>query len=333
LSFTLPAAGCRPQAQPVSQEGQALSVVSVAEAKERTISRAITAVGTLAADEEVTISAEVEGPLSKVLVEEGQAANRGDTLAIIDETDYRLRLQEAEATYAQTKADLGRKEALFQDGIISPQQYDEAKARFALAEAQAQLARERLKKARITAPLAGRVKAKKVSAGEYVRAGAPLFILIRTHPLKLIATVPEKQAAQIRVGQKVRVEVDAHPGRSFEGQVSLLAPHIEEATRSMKLEARIPNPKGELKPGLFSRAAVLLKEADRALLVPAQAVQSYNDTLRAFVVVQGAAREVRVKTGDRFGPDVEVLQGLKPGDRVVVSGHQNLSEGVQVQVK
>ena len=306
--------------------------VRVAEAKTRSVFRGVETVGTLMPDTEVVVSAEVSGPLARVLAEEGDRVKRGDVLAVVEETEYRLRLREAEAAYAQSQAELARKETLFREAIISQQQYDDVKARFALAKARRDLARERLRKTQILAPIAGRVKARKVSAGEYVRPGTPLFVLIRTHPLKLVATVPEKEAARIRKGQRVRLQVDIHPGRVFKGHVSLVAPHVDETTRTLRIEARVPNPRGELKAGLFARAMILFEAQDPALLVPAVAVRQEDGTQRVFVVDGDTVRKVRVRVGKRFGADLEILQGLRPGDRVVVAGHQELADGTHVRI-
>ncbi len=302
--------------------------------------------GTLKADEEVLVSSEVDGLIKNIFVEEGTLVVRGTLLAQINETDYHLdakradaMLRQAEATLTNARAEFKRKEALYREELITRQQFDDISTRVALAEAELEraratqaIARERLVRVKIYSPLVGAVKEKRVSAGDYVRNGTPLFQLIKVNPLKLAFTISEKDVASVREGQEVAFTVDAFPGKTFKGKVSLLYPHIEERTRTMQAEALVPNAGFALKPGSFARIKISTEAPRDAVVAPLTSLMYDGPAIRIYVVDGGEARERIIKTGNAFGEHVEVTEGLKAGEQVVVVGQNNLSEGVKVNV-
>ncbi|MFA6413576.1 MAG: efflux RND transporter periplasmic adaptor subunit, partial [Syntrophales bacterium] len=191
----------------------------------------VEAVGSLKANEEVIVSSEIDGILKRITVTEGSKVSRGALIAEVNETDYRLEVKRAEASLRQTEASLAnakveyeRKDALYKEQLVTRQQFDDITARLALADGDVDrarsalaLAREKLSKTRIYAPIAGSVKEKRTTAGDYVRNGTPLVYLIQTDPIKLSFSVIERDVGKIKVGQDVQFRVDSFPDQEFRG--------------------------------------------------------------------------------------------------------------------
>ncbi len=339
--FSLAACSKDKQAEP-----ERLVNVRVWTAETRTVQPYLETTGTLKADEDVLVSSEVDGLIRDIYVEEGTSVVRGTLLARINETDYHLdakradaMLRQAEATLANARAEFKRKEALYREELITRQQFDDISTRVALAEAELEraratqaISRERLVRAKIYSPLVGAVKEKRVSVGDYVRNGTPLFQLIKVNPLKLAFTVSEKDVGAVKEGREVVFSVDAFPDRTFKGKISLLYPHIEERTRTLQAEALVPNADRTLKPGYFARIKIYTERPREAVLAPLTSLMYDGPTIRLFVVNGGKAKERVIKRGNPFGEYVEVTEGLKAGEQVVVVGQNNLSEGVKVNV-
>ncbi len=336
-------AGCTKKEQ--AQEERLVNV-HVWEAKIREVKPHLETTGTLRPDQEVLVSAEVDGIIKSILVDEGSVVREGQLLARINDTDYNLDLVRTEAALRQAQASLdnaraeyGRKEALFRDELITRQMFDDVSTRASLAEAELErvkatlaIVQERLARTKIYSPLNGAIKEKKLSAGDFVRNGMPVFQVIKTNPLKLSFTVAEKDVSRLKKGQEISFTVDSFPDRSFTGQVSLLFPNVEERTRTLQAEALVPNADRMLKPGYFARVCIFTDAPRDAVVVPVNALIYDNATIRVFVVKQGKAEARVVKIGNKYGDVVEITEGVAINEQVVVAGQNNLSEGVKVNV-
>lgn len=341
LSF----AGCKKKETKVTAEK--VINVQVQPAEKRSLKPFVEAIGTLNPYEEVIISAEVEGILKDVKVDEGSVVSKGQVLALIDDIDYNLEvkradaaLRQAEATLSNTKIEYQRKEALFKEQLVTQQQFDDVSTRLSLAEAEVErakaslsLAREKLKKTKIHSPLAAIVKEKKVSAGDYVKNGTNLFVIIQTNPIKLNFTVTEKDVGKLKRGQDVLFKVDAFPDREFRGKLNIIYPSLEEKTRTLQVESLVPNPNGILKPGLFAHVILYTGAEKDAILVPITSLLYEGEKIKVFVIEGDRAKEIPVKTGQKYGEMMEIVQGVKEGEQVVVTGQQNLFEKAKVQIQ
>ena len=327
-------------------EKEKLVNVIVQPAVKKQIRPYIETTGTLMADEEVMVSSEVDGIVKSIRVEEGTAVEKGTLLAEINQVDYLLderradaALKQAQANLANVKAEYLRKEALFKEELVTRQQFDDISTRVALAEADVSRAKafldtskERLSRTKIYSPLRGMIKEKRISAGDYVRTSSPLFQIIKVDSLKLKFTVSEKDIADLKTGQEVDFTVDSFAGRSFKGKVNLLYPHLEERTRTLQAEAIVSNSDRLLKPGLFARVTIYTGASRDAVVAPLTSLMYDNSTISLFVVEGNLARARAIKTGGKYGEDVEITEGLKDNEQVVVVGQNNLSEGVKVNV-
>lgn len=306
----------------------------------------IEAIGTLKAFEQVVVSSEIEGILRTANVEEGMFVSKGTLLATVDDRDYaselkrvEFALKQAEATLVNAKAEYGRKEALYKEELVTKQQFDDVVTRLAVADAEVErskaalaIAKERYAKTRILSPMPAYISEKKISQGEYVRNGTPLYTIVQIDPLKLLFTVSEKSIGQLKLGQDVQFRVDAYPDKEFTGKVSIIYPTLDERTRSLMVEARAANPQRLLKPGLFTKVILYTDEARQTIVVPVTSVLYEGKKLKVFVAEGDRAKERIIQVGNKYDDVLEVTEGLKTGEMQVVAGHQNLSEGAKLNV-
>jgi len=343
------ASGCKEEkkeAQAQSKPREKILNIKVQPVQKQKLRPFIRTHGSLNAFDEVTVSSEVDGILKKVAVEEGSAVSRGMLLATINQSDYRLEVQQAEAVLKQTNAtfqnatiDYRRKSALFKESLLTNQQFDDAATKLSFAEADVDraratldLAQEKLAKTAIYSPLTGVIKEKKISAGSYVKSATPLFTIIQIDPLKLFFTVTEKEIGRIEQGQDVSFTVDTFPDKKFTGEVKTIYPNLEESTRTLKVDAAVANSKGVLKPGLFANVVLYTGSPKEILLVPVISIL-YDDSKTTVFILEGKSVTAReVLSGAQYGDLMEITKGVMEKELVVTAGQQNLSEGVKVHV-
>jgi len=206
-----------------------------------------------------------------------------------------------------------------------------AEAQVRQREATLALYQKRFADTIVRAPIAGLVARRHVNAGEFVKENTALFTLVVAHPLKYVGTVPERQAPELRDGQTVRLTVEAYVDRAFTGAVTRIAPAVDVQTRTLMLEARVPNPDGALRPGFFAKGSVLTRQDPAAVFVPGESVTSIAGITKVFVVANGKAQERLVRPAARQGTWVEVAEGVKAGELVATSNLPSLFNGAPVE--
>ena len=333
--------------------------VKVHPAQKKSVRPYIETIGSLNPFEEVIVSAEVDGIVRDIKVDEGTVVSKGMLIAAISEIDYELELKrsdaalkQAEATLSNTKLEFRRKEALYKEQLVTQQQFDDVTTRLSLAEAEVErakstlsLARQKLAKTKIYSPIDGVIKEKKVTAGNYARNGTNLFVIIKNNPLKLFFTVSEKDIGKLKKGQDVTFKVDAFAEREFKGKVNIIYPSLEEKTRSLQIEALTPNTDGLLKPGLFAKVTLYTGESKDTILIPAISLLYEGDKVRVFIVEEDRSKTRNVKIGQQYkiasktdGAEsrvveyIEILEGISEGEKVVTVGQQNLSENTKIKI-
>lgn len=328
------------------QVRERMANVRVQPAEKRSLRPFINAVGSLKAADEVTVSSELDGIIRNIKVDEGAVVGRGDILATIAETDYELdvkrneaALKQVEASFENTKLEFQRKEALFKEQLVTKQQYEDVSTRLSLASTEIErvkvglsLAREKLAKTKVYSPLQGIIKVKKVSSGDFVRSATPIFTIVHVDTLKLDFTVTEQDAGKIKVGQDISFQVDSAPGKDYRGRVSIIFPHVDEKTRTLMVEASVPNGDRALKPGFFCRVTLYLGAARDTIVIPVNAILYDESKTKVFVVEGDKAVGRDVTLGAKYGETQEILAGLKENEAVVIVGQNNLAEGVKVNV-
>jgi RND family efflux transporter MFP subunit len=247
-------------------------------------------------------------------------------------------VRQAAATLKQAQLTLERMKRLFDQQLIPRSDLDSAEAALGVADGRYQeaveeartrqailgqrrselgLAEQQLTDSVLTAPFDGTIRERLANAGDYVAVGAPIAVLVQVHPLRLRLAVPERDAAGIKVGQRVELTVEGDPGKHA-GRVARISPSITEDNRTLMVEAEVPNVDGRLRPGSFARAEIVVLAADSAVLVPASSIVSFAGIDKVMGIEGGKAVEKRVKTGRKAGDRIEIVEGVKSGDSIVV---------------
>ena len=364
-------------------EAAAVSVSAVTVA-EQPITRFIRVSGTLTAQEDAQVAAEIAGRVVATPVERGTLVNANDDLIRISPAEVEAQASEAQANAAQIEArlgvaggadfnaervpevanakaaaelariDFGRAKKLYDGKLLSQSEFDQRTAQLEAAERQYDVAKngaaqqyQALLGARarvvlaqkavadtvVKAPFAGAVGERFVSVGDYVTRGMKVATVVRINPLRVELTVPEQYVSAVAPGRAVTFDVDAYPGETFSGQVRYVSPSVTAATRALMLEAVVPNPNGRLKPGFFAVARIEEAGKQSGILAPATAVRTTAGTARVFVLSGDRAEERIVTTGQAVGDQIEISSGLKAGERIAVSGVDQLVDGLRVTVR
>jgi membrane fusion protein (multidrug efflux system) len=306
------------------------TAVETVQAAPEVLSSTISAVGTLKANEAVTVRPEVAGKIEKVHFEDGQRIAAGAPLFTLDASLVRAEVREWEANRDKSQRDAKRAEELSSQKLIAQQDLDAKRSELAVNEARLSSAKTRLSKTIITAPFGGVVGLRQVSPGEYVEAGQALVDLVQLDPLKLEFRVPEIHLGKIAAGQVVAVQLDAFPGEKFPGTVYAVDAMVDPQARNVALRATLDNDDGRLRPGLFARVSLELGSRDDALLLPEQSLWPQGDKQFVYVVKAGKAELVEVTTGARANGKVEIVKGLEPGATVITAGQLKLFPGAAV---
>ena len=365
-SFAFISAGCRgTETAGPAAEPRAPAAVAVAPVKGVDEPVIIEATGSFQADESSDVAPESSGRVTETPVDVGQHVAKGAVLIRIQAVDANLRLQESRASVERAEANLKlaesqnslaqttarRNEALLKGGLVPQTTADEARtqaetsansvlvARATVAQSRAQLAlaEKAVNDVVVIAPFAGYVSARRVAAGEFVQPSTAVVTLLRIDPLRLQLTIPSVQAGDIAAGQAVIARVDAFPGKTFEGKISAVNPQIAAESRSFMVEARVPNPGGQLKPGMFAVASINQGRTERAMLVPKRAVVEDVNTnsFRVFVVDKeniARVRVVQLAARQNQPESTKILTGIKEGERVATSNLADLYDGAVIQV-
>jgi RND family efflux transporter MFP subunit len=339
VALLLTAAAC---SGPDQQAVAPVPPVEVATVEGRRVVERIQATGDLIPREEATIASEVPGLVTKLHVDEGSAVKRGEALLEIDPERRRLeldarraRVEEAEAALADQKRQTERVRELSQKQIASDAQLDQgelalrlSQSRLNAARAELGLGERALRDATVVAPFDGLVAKRLVSQGEFVAPGAPLVELVALDPIEISFHVTEIDSARVSVGATVALRVATYPNDAFQGEVISVSPGVDLRTRMLRVRALVPNADGRLRPGFFARVDLGISEREGVPMIPEDAVLQRADGAIAFRLV-GEDRVERcvLRTGALREGQVEVIEGLELGDRVVVRGQTGLVDG------
>ncbi len=348
----LAAAGCsRPAGgETAKAAGKPPVAVETLVATPDTLAERVPVTGSLSAKRQADVRSEVAGTVASVAVTEWVPVRRGDVLARLDprETEAALAAAKAEAARADAGAaravrELERCERLRAAGLATQQTLDDARterdAAVAAAEAaraQFDYARSRHDKSVLRAPIDGVVAHRGVNAGDYVEnmGAPPLFRIVDNALLDLTVTVPSGRSAGVRAGQRLTFTSEAAPGRVFAGTVAHVNPAFDEASRTLKVLAEVPNADGALRDGLYVSGQIETGARAGVLLLPREALVAWDvaaGRAEVFAVEAGTARRRAVRTGTAAGGRVEIVEGIAAGDRVVVRGAFNLRDGDRVR--
>jgi multidrug efflux system membrane fusion protein len=317
------------------------AAVTVAEAKSEVIPNLLTAVGELAAVHQVNVTSDVSGRITDIMFTPGASVKAGNPLVqLFDAPDQGdLANFKAQAIGAEAALDRAKQLASRQFGPQST--VDAAQATFDQANAGIAKTQAIISQKLVRAPFGGELGVRHVEVGQYLTAGTQIVSLTDLSELYANFTVTEKDSGQLKVGQTVRVAVDAYPGRAFDGKITAIEPQISTDTRNIHVQATLGNPDHILKPGMFATTTVVLPDKPAVMTVPETAVDYtlYGDSV--YLISEKKEDDGKtslsvvrtfVRTGDRISGRAEILSGLKPGDRVVAVGQLKLQSGAAVVI-
>jgi len=317
------------------------TAVTAAEAKSEVVPNLLTAVGGLVAVHQVDVSADVNGRVTEIKFQPGAHVEAGTPLVqLFDAPDQGdLANYKAQATVAQLSLDRAKQLASRQFGPQAT--VDSAQAAFDQAQAGIAKTEALISQKLVRAPFSGDLGVRKVEVGQYLTAGTAIVSLTDLSQLWANFTVTEKDSGNLKVGQPVRLKVDAYPGRTFEGKITTIEPQIAAETRNIRVQATIANPEKILKPGMFVTTTVVLPDKPAVITVPETAVDYtlYGDSV--FVITEKKEEDGKtslsavrtfVQTGSRVDGRVEIVKGVKAGDKVVAVGQLKLQSGAAVAI-
>ncbi len=298
------------------------------------------AVGTLVAVRGVTVGAELVGVVKEIGFDSGAYVKRGSLLVKLDTSTEEAQLAGAVADASLARANLARARTLREGGANTEADLEAAEARAKQTEAVVANLQATIAKKTIRAPFDGRVAIRQVELGQAVQPGTPIASIQSVTPIYAEFWLPQQALADLAVGQRARMTSDTFPGANWDGEVSVVNPEVDPATRNVRVRATFPNAEGRLKPGMFVKVEVLSSKKERVLIVPATAIvyAPYGDSV--FVIEQkdvngkasSVARQRFVRLGERRGDYVAVTSGLTDGERIVSAGAFKLKNGVTVAV-
>jgi RND family efflux transporter MFP subunit len=287
--------------------------------------------GNFAPAQQVNLSAENAGRVTRVLVDEGSHVSVGQTLAVIEMDQLSIDVESAEAAYQNALRDQQRFENAYKTGGVTQQQLDQTRLQAKTAKSRLEQARIRVGNANVRSSISGIVNKRMVEPGMVVNPGTPLFELVDVAKLKLAITVNEAQVASLRAGMPVSVKASVFPDKNFAGNVSFIAPKAD-ASLNFPVEITLAaNPGGLLRAGMYGTALFELPQRTPSLVVPRTAFVGSTSSNQVFVLGKDKVAHIRpVVAGRTFGEQVEILQGLNEGEVVITSGQINLHEGSAV---
>ena len=292
----------------------------------------IRAVGSLQPNESVVVAPEIAGRIAAIRFREGEPVAAGAVLVELDSGILRAELAKARSDLTLAQANHQRAITLANQGIGTLRARDEAVAALQVEQANVALAEARLEKTVVASPFDGLAGLRAVSVGAFVTPGARIVEIADVDPIKVDFRVPELALPALRPGQTVRIDVDALPGRTSDGTIYAIDPIVDPNGRAVRLRARVPNPDGALSPGLFARVRIAVGRREAAILVPESAVFVADGRTLVYRLADGRATLAEVTLGQRLPGRVEVVAGLAAGDIVITAGHQQLRDGLKVEV-
>ncbi len=313
------------------------AVVAADVARQEVWGETLRAVGSVRAFQGVTVASEVAGIVRAVRFASGERVAAGEVLVELDDAVDQAELKGLLAQIRLAELQVERTAKLSKERLLAQAEADEARAKLDVAQAQVAAKRALIGKKRIRAPFGGLLGLRQIEPGQHLEAGAAIVALETLAPVYVDFAVPERHAGQLAAGLAVRVRAAAFAGEVFAGEVEAVSPAIDAATRSVKVRARLPNPGDRLRPGMFADVTLELPGRRTVLTVPRTAIafNPYGDAL--FVVVAdgvGGARALRrpVRVGEARDGRIEILEGLKAGERVVSAGHMKLRNEQAVRI-
>ena len=299
------------------------------------------AIGTVAAVQGVTVSADLPGTVDTIAFESGQIVREGEVLALLDTRQEQAQLAAAEAQRELALLNFQRMQGLLNENVISQAEFDRANADYRQTQAHTGEIRAAIERKTSRAPFSGALGIRHVNLGQYLSGGDALVTLQSMNPIYVNFGVPQQAAAEMRHGRVVRVTANELAGVEFSGRISAIDSIVDESTRNVQVQATFANPSGKLRPGMFVQTEIVLGGGSQVVALPASAISYAPYGNSVFVVGDltdqsgkkyRGVRQQFVKLGASRGDQISIVSGVKPGDEVVTSGVFKLRNGAAIVV-
>jgi len=337
LSMIFTAACKNKQSEEMTQmttEGSGTTAIPVkaVQVSHGSISSYIETTTSLEAEREVDIVCRTNGLVNDILVEEGDHVKNGSLLLKIDNREAKTVFQSALATYEERKRQWERAQETFDKNIVSKESYDQARYNFAKSEADFEASKLQLAYTEIRAPFDGIITKRLVNSGGMLTPGQKIFTIVDTVPLLARIHLPEREIVNVKIGQTADLKLDALPGQSFKARIKMINPVVDPASGTFKVTLEVISGSNPLRPGMFASVYLITETHQGALLVPKQALLLEAEKDTVFVVSGRFAYTQEIKIGFRDDKNIEILDGIKDGDYIIVVGQDGLNNGSEVKL-
>lgn len=294
--------------------------------KHEVLDHSLQVTGSVLPNESVELRPEISGKVEALPLKEGAIAQKGALLVKLNDKDLQAQLRKLNAQKKLSDARLQRLDQLLKVQGISQQEYDETSNEIAALEADADVLRVLISRTEIRAPFTGMVGLRSISVGSYVTPSDVIAGIRQLDPVRIEFSIPGRYASQIREGMEIQFSLEGEDEQRI-GKVYAIESGIDQQTRMLVIRARASNPGNKIKPGSFVKVNMILERLDDAILVPTQSIVPILKGQQVFVARNGKAEAVPVKLGIREESRVQITEGLKPGDTVVVTGVMSVRQG------
>lgn len=316
------------QAPAAAKKGGPVKVKTIIVAPQAS-ERIIETTGNILANEEVVLYPETQGRVVKINFTEGAQINKGDLLIKINDSDLQAQLRKATATKKLKEDTEKRNKALLEKGAISNEMYDIAATELSSINADIDLLKEQIRKTEIRAPFSGVIGLRSISEGSFVTPTTRIAALQNINQIKVEFAVPEKYASVLKNGNTVLFKVDGN-NTQHQAKIYGIEPKVDEVTRNVIMRAICANPGQQILPGAFAKVSVISSTNANAFMIPTQAVVPILKGQKIFLAQGDSVIERNIKTGIRKDNVIEVTDGLKAGEEVVVEGVMYLRQGAKI---
>lgn len=309
-----------------------IAMVTTITAKSSKTNRTIHAIGSITAPQMTTVSANVAGHITQIMVTNGQLVKQGESLVQLDQREAEDALNKAKAQFLNSKLTFERSRQLIANHTIAQQDFDTNKANFERDQADLNQAQHALNDRLVKAPFSGTVGKITASIGDYVTPGQALIPLVNLNHLRVDYSLSESFAGHIHLGDVINVTTPVLPSQSLPAKLSFISPSIDPTTRTIDIQATLQTPLPlALRPGLFVTITQNSSNNTTIIWVPEQALVIDNKQNTLFVVKNGIAKQVKVTTGKHQDGQVAITQGISGGDQIVIAGQSALEDGQRIQ--
>lgn len=309
-----------------------VATVSVKVIEPQPLEKKIYATGTILANEEIDLRSEINGRVTQINFTEGGTVGKGNLLVKINDADLQAKLTRLLAEKELAEREERRQQQLRATQLASEREYDAADAKLKTINADIQLLKADIAKTEIRSPISGVVGLRWVSTGGYVTSSTPIASVQQLDRIKVDFSVPEKYAAILKKNSDITFSI-AGSDREYQGKVYAIEPKIDLATRTVKVRAIAQNEDRSLLPGAFAKVMLTLDKIDNALVVPTESVIPELTGQKVYLLSNGLVQSRVVTTGIRTDSDIEITEGIAPGDTLITSGLLQVKDKMQVKIK